>query len=70
MPVTYETSITMRGATDVIHQRHQVLCLPRKMTRIIDPRRIRNVIYNARSNRHQPPTSPNIAPATLNDSHD
>ena len=26
-------------------------------------------IYNARSNRHHPPTSPNTAPATLNDSH-
>ena len=56
----------MRGATDVIQQRHQVLRLPRKMTRIIDPRDIWNVIYNARSNRHHPPTSPNTAPATQN----
>ena len=39
------------------------------MTRIIDPRNIWNVIYNARSNRHHPPTSPNAVPATKNDSH-
>ena len=64
--VKYETSFTMRGATDVIQQRHQVLRLPRKMTRIIDPRGTWNVIYNARSNRHHPPTSPNTAPATQN----
>ena len=69
MSVTYETSFTVRGATGVIHQRHQVLCLPRKMTRIIDPCDIWNVIYNARSNRHHPPTSPNAVPATKNDSH-
>ena len=66
MSVTYETSFTMRGATGVIHQRHQVLCLPRKMTLMIDVRHIWNVIYNARSNRHHPPTSPNTAPATQN----
>ena len=51
------------------HQRHQMLCLPRKVTLMIDPRRIWNVIYNAQSNRTHPPTSPNIAPATQNDSH-
>ena len=66
MSVTYETSFTMRGATGVIHQRHQVLRLPRKMTLMIDVRHIWNVIYNARSNRHHPPTSPNTAPATQN----
>ena len=64
MSVTYETSFTMRGATGVIHQRHQVLLLPRKMTRIVDPRGIWNVIYNARSNRCHTPTSPSTAPAT------
>ena len=69
MSVTYETSFTMRGATGVIHQRHQVLCLPRKMTRIINPRDTWNVIYNARNNRHHPSTSPNAVPATKNDSH-
>ena len=70
MSVTYETSFTMRGATGVIHQRHQVLCLPRKMTRIINPRDTWNVIYNARNNRHHPSTSPNAVPATQGDSHD
>ena len=64
--VTYETSFTMRGATDVIQQRHQGLRLPRKMTRIIDPRGTWKVIYNARSNRHHLPTSPNTVPATQN----
>ena len=37
---------------------------------MIDPRQIWNVIYNARSNKSHPPTSPNTAPATKNDSHD
>ena len=37
---------------------------------MIDPHHIWNVIYNARSNRHQPPTSPNTAPTTQNESHD
>ena len=67
--VTFEMSFTMRGATGLILQRHQILCLPRKMTRIIDPRDIWNVIYNARSNRCHPPTSPSTVPATKNDSH-
>ena len=67
--VTYETSFTMRGATSITLQPHQMLPLPRKMMHIIDCRRIWNVIYNARSNRHHPPTSPNTAPATKNDTH-
>ena len=29
-----------------------------------------NVIYNVQCNRHHPPTSPNTAPATQNESHD
>ena len=66
MSVAYETSFTMRGATSLALQPHQMLRLPRKMTRMIDPRDIRNVIYNARNNRHHPPTSPNTAPATQN----
>ena len=45
---------------------HQILHLPRKITLIIDPPHIWNVIYNARSNRTHPPTSPNTAPATQN----
>ena len=64
--VTYETSFTMRGATSITLQPHQMLPLPRKMTHIIDCRHLWNVIYNARSNRHHPPTSPNTAPATQN----
>ena len=62
--VTYETSFTMRRATGITLQPHQILRLPRKMTLMIDLRHIWNVIYNARSNRHHPPTSPNTAPAT------
>ena len=69
MSVTHDTSFTMRGATDLILQHHQMLRLPRKMTRIIYPRDIWNVIYNARSNKHHTPTSPNAAPATKNDAH-
>ena len=42
--VTYETSFTMRGATELILQRHQILHLPRKMTLRIDVRCIWNVI--------------------------
>ena len=68
--VTYETSFTMRGATSIALQRHQILRLPHKKSLVFDPRHIWNVIYNARSNRHRPPTSPNTAPATQNDSHD
>ena len=60
----------MRGVTGVILQLHHILHLPRKMTVMIDPRHICNVIYNARSNRSHNPTSPNTAPATQNESHD
>ena len=67
--VTYETSFTMRGATGVTIQPHQILRLPHRMTRMLDRRHIWNVIYNARSNRCHHPTSPNTAPATQNDSH-
>ena len=68
--ITYETSFTMRGATKGSLQLQQILRLPRKMNLMIDPHRIWNVIYNARSNRHHPPTSANTAPATQNESHD
>ena len=67
--VTYETSFTMRGATGVTIQPHQILRLPHRMTRMLDRRHIWNVIYNARSNRCHHPTSPNTAPVTQNDSH-
>ena len=45
--VTYETLFTMRGGTGITRQPHRILRLPRKMTRIIYPRDIWNVIYNA-----------------------
>ena len=69
MSVAYETSFTMRGAKGVILQRHEILHLPRKMTVMIDPRHIWNVIYNERSNRNHNPSSPNTAPATQNECH-
>ena len=62
--VTYETSFTMRRATNVTRQVQQILRLPRKMNLMIDPRHIWNVIYNARSKQCQPPTSAKTAPAT------
>ena len=68
--IAYETSFTMRRATGITLQLHQILRLSRKMNLMIDPHHIWNVIYNARSNRHHPPTSPNTAPATQNESHD
>ena len=64
--ITYETSFTMRGATGISLQPHQILRLPRKRNVMIDPHHIWNVIYNARSDRHHPATSPNTAPATQN----
>ena len=68
--VSHETSFTMRGATRVTLQPHQILRLPRKMNLMIDPRHIWNVIYNARSNKRHTTSSPNTAPATQNESHD
>ena len=68
--ITYDTSFTMRGATGITFQPHQILRLPRKRNVMIDPSLVSNVIYNARSNRHHLPTSPNTAPATQNESHD
>ena len=67
--ITYETSFTMRGATGVTIQPHQILRLSRRKTHILSPHHIWNVIYNARSNRCHDPTSPNTAPVTQKDSH-
>ena len=64
--ITYETSFTMRGATGVTIQPHQILRLSRRKTHILSPHHIWNVIYSARSNRCHDPTSPNTAPATQN----
>ena len=68
--LTNEALCTMRGATCVIGQTHQILRLPRKMNLMIDPCHKWNVIYNERSNMCHCPNSPNTAPATKNDSHD
>ena len=62
--IRYETSFTMRGATRITLQLHQILRLPRKVTLMIVAPHIWNVIYNARSNTGFHPTSPNTAPAT------
>ena len=64
--ITYETSFTMRGATSVILQPHQILRLPRKMNLMLNSLHTWNAIYNAWSNICHPPTSPNTAPATKN----
>ena len=48
---------------------HQILRLPRKVNVMINPLHTWNVIYNARSNKSQPPTLPNTVPATKNESH-
>ena len=58
----------LRLPRKVTLQLHQILRLPRKMTLMINPRHTWNAIYNARNNRWHPPTSPNTAPATQNDS--
>ena len=38
--LTYETSFTMRGATGISLQPHQILRLPRKRNVMIDPHHI------------------------------
>ena len=68
--ITYETSFTMRGATGITLQPHQILRLPRKRNVMIDPHHIWNTIDNARSDRHHLATSPNTAPATQKECHD
>ena len=68
--VKHETLFTMRGATSVIVQTHQILRLARKMNLMIDPCHTCDAIYNARSNKCHCPNSPNTAPATKNESHD
>ena len=47
---THETLFTMRGATGVIVQLHQILRLAPKVIVMIDPLHTWNAIYNARSN--------------------
>ena len=64
--ITYETSFTMRGATAVTIQPHQILRLSRRKTHILSLHHLCNLIYNARSNCCHDPTSPNTAPVTQN----
>ena len=64
--ITYKTSFTVHGTTGITIQPHQILCLSHRKTRLLNHHYIWNLIYNARSNRSPPPTSPNIAPATQN----
>ena len=68
--ITYETSFTMRGATGITLQPHQILRLPRKMNVMIDRAHLWNVISNAQSSKSHPPTSPSTAPATQYERHD
>ena len=60
----------MRGATGITLQPHQILRLPGKLYVMIDRAHIWNVISNTQSSKSHPPTSPNTAPATQNESHD
>ena len=60
--LTYETSCTMRGATALTLQPHQILRLPGKMPLMIGPAHLWNVMYNAQTNK----SHPNTAPATQN----
>ena len=66
---THDTLFTMRGTTGNILQPHQILRLPRKMNPMLNSLHTWNASYNARNDRQHPPTSPNIAPATKNESH-
>ena len=68
--LSFETSFTMRRATGITLQLHQIVRLPRKRNVMIDPSLVWNVIYNARSDRHHLATSPNTAPATQKECHD
>ena len=65
--VTLDLHQVLHLPRKVTFELHQVLHLPRKVTRIVHPRDIWNLIYNARSKQCLPPNSPNIAPATQND---
>lgn len=52
-----ETSFTMRcGTAEVSLQLHQILCLPRKLNAINDPKHVGHIISNGRSNKSHPPT--------------
>ena len=65
--VTLDLHQVLHLPRKVTFELHHVLHLPRKVTRIVHPRDIWNLIYNARSKQCLPPNSPNTAPATQND---
>ena len=65
--VTLDLHQVLRLSQKVTLDLHRILPLPRKVTRIVHPRDIWTLIYNARSNQCLPPNSPNTAPATQND---
>ena len=60
--ITYETSFTVRGATGITLQPHQILRLPRKMNLMTDP-------HASHMKRHLQ-CAEQHAPATQNESHD
>ena len=63
-PYYFETSFTLSGATRVTLHHQQILHLPRKTNRVIDPQDMWNVIYTARSKWNHPSNSPKTAPAS------
>ena len=65
--VTLDLHQVLRLPQKVPLDLHRILPLPRKVTRIVHPRDIWSLIYNARSNQCLPTNSPNTAPATQND---
>ena len=64
--VTHDLHEMVHLPRKVTRELHQMLHLPRQRSVMIDLQHIWNVIYIVRSNRHQPPTSPNTAPAAQN----
>ena len=65
--VTLELHQVLHLPRKVTLELHQMLRLSRRKTHMLNPHHISNLIYNAGSNRCHPPTSPNAAPATKND---
>ena len=70
LDLNYDTSLTVRGAAEIILQHHQIFRLPRDMAFIIDRCHAWNVICNTRSNMIHPLNSPNTVPAMKDLLHD
>ena len=62
--VTYETSFTMRGATGITIQLHQILRLPRKMNLMIDPHYMKRHLQCAEQAKSPSNLTKYTAPAT------